>query len=150
MARDARSSSTLACSCSLSLPLIGFLVTTSFNPAALFAGELEELLLEPPSAESLTGDTPVRRKALFVAGSPPAIVSGVWEAQPGTSRWTFTGKGEFIFVLGGKMTVTEDGGESVLLGPGDAAVFPPGWAGLWEIHETLRKVMIVFPAVADG
>ena len=30
------------------------------------------------------------------------------------------------------------------LGPGDTAVFPRGWAGTWQIHETVRKLYVLF------
>ena len=30
------------------------------------------------------------------------------------------------------------------LGAGDIAVFPLGWKGTWDIHETVRKVYSIF------
>ena len=42
------------------------------------------------------------------------------------------------------MTVTIDGGEPLELAAGDTAVFPKGWSGIWDIHETLRKVYAIF------
>ena len=39
---------------------------------------------------------------------------------------------------------TPDGGTPVTIGPGDVAVFPRGWRGPWELHETVRKVYVVF------
>ena len=30
------------------------------------------------------------------------------------------------------------------IGVGDIAVFPLGWSGTWEIHETVRKVYSIF------
>ena len=30
------------------------------------------------------------------------------------------------------------------LGAGDMAVFPKGWSGTWDIHETVRKVYAIF------
>jgi uncharacterized protein len=30
------------------------------------------------------------------------------------------------------------------IGPGDTAVFPRGWAGTWQIHETTRKLYVLF------
>ena len=68
---------------------------------------------------------------------------GIWECTPGPSRWLLETH-EFIQVVGGRMTVTVDGGEPLALGPGDTAVFPRGWAGVWDIHETLRKVYVIF------
>jgi uncharacterized cupin superfamily protein len=42
------------------------------------------------------------------------------------------------------MTVTEDGGSPIDLGPGDTVVFPLGWNGTWDIHATLRKLYVIF------
>ena len=36
------------------------------------------------------------------------------------------------------------GGEPADVGPGDTAVFPRGWTGTWQIHETIRKVYVIF------
>ena len=47
-------------------------------------------------------------------------------------------------MLSGTLTVTPDGGEPATLGPGDVAVFPKGWRGPWEVHETVRKVYVIF------
>lgn len=43
------------------------------------------------------------------------------------------------------MTVTPDGdGEPVTLKAGDTILIPRGWSGAWEIHETLRKLYVIF------
>jgi uncharacterized protein len=69
--------------------------------------------------------------------------AGVWECTPGPSRWTLE-QNEFVHILSGRMTVTPDGGEATEIGPGDTAVFPRGWAGTWQIHETIRKLYVLF------
>jgi uncharacterized cupin superfamily protein len=68
---------------------------------------------------------------------------GVWECTPGPSYWTLETH-EFVQILAGRMTVTPDGGQPTEIGPGDVAVFPRGWAGTWQIHETIRKVYVIF------
>ena len=42
------------------------------------------------------------------------------------------------------MTVTPDGGAPEEIGVGDMAVFPKGWTGTWDIHDTVRKVYSIF------
>jgi uncharacterized cupin superfamily protein len=69
--------------------------------------------------------------------------TGVWECTPGPSRWTLD-TNEFVHVLAGKMTITEDGGRPVDVGPGDTLLFPKGWTGTWDIHETIRKLYVIF------
>ena len=68
---------------------------------------------------------------------------GIWECTPGPSRWLLETH-EFVHIVGGSMTVTVDGGEPVVLAPGDTAVFAKGWSGTWEIAETIRKLYVIF------
>lgn len=68
---------------------------------------------------------------------------GVWECTPGPSHWTLETH-EFVQILAGRMTVTPDGGEPTEIAAGDTAVFPRGWTGTWQIHETIRKVYVIF------
>lgn len=68
---------------------------------------------------------------------------GVWQCAPGPSRWTLETH-EVIYLVAGRMTVTPDGGEPSEIGVGDVAVFPKGWTGTWDIHETVRKVYAIF------
>lgn len=42
------------------------------------------------------------------------------------------------------MTITPDDGESQFVGPGDTIFIPRGWSGNWELHETLRKLYVIF------
>lgn len=118
-------------------------MTISFAAASTPVSELDERPLAPPSAQPLSGPIMTRGKAAYVS-EEHGIVSGIWESEPGLSRWTFEDRGEFIFVVSGRMTVTEDGEDAVELTPGDSAIFPVGWTGTWEVHVTLRKSFVVF------
>lgn len=68
---------------------------------------------------------------------------GLWQCAPGPSRWVFE-TNETITMLSGRMTVTEEGGEPYEVKAGDNAVFPKGWTGTWDIHDTVLKVYTVF------
>ena len=76
---------------------------------------------------------------LWVDGGKSA---GIWQCTAGPSYWR-QDENEVIYLLSGRMTVTPDGGEPVDVGAGDIAVFPLGWTGTWDIHETVRKVYAV-------
>lgn len=69
--------------------------------------------------------------------------SGIWECTPGPSRWELE-TNEFVHVLSGSMTVTADGSDPMEVTAGDTVLFPKGWAGTWQIHETLRKLYVIF------
>ncbi|MDT5127537.1 MAG: uncharacterized protein QOH54_3181 [Mycobacterium sp.] len=77
---------------------------------------------------------------LWVDGGSSA---GIWQCAPGPSRWTLE-TNEVIYLVAGRMTVTPDSGEPAQIGVGDMAVFPKGWTGTWELHETVRKAYSIF------
>lgn len=120
-------------------------MTIHYRAAEMSQAELTEKPLAQPTAEALTGEITTRSHA-FYNTEDDAIKSGTWECEPGESRWEFTSRGEVIYVLSGSMTVIEDGGEPVTLTAGSSAVFPVGWCGNWTVHETLRKVFVIYSA----
>ena len=99
--------------------------------------------LAPPLATPLGAAMATHGQALF-ATDDGAISTGVWQCGPGDSRWDFTDNGEFIHVLSGSMTCREDDGTVTEIAAGSTAVFPRGWAGTWTVHETLRKVYVIY------
>lgn len=110
--------------------------------------DLQESLLGPPSAEPLSGGEIRIRSRVDFATEDRQLVSGVWESEPGRSRWEFLTRGEIIHVVSGRMTVLEDGGSPVELAAGSTAYFPVGWCGEWTVTERLRKVYVVYKSRA--
>lgn len=66
------------------------------------------------------------------------MISGIWEATPGTFHATYSGF-EFVHILAGKITITPDGGAAVQVGAGDAFVVEPAFKGVWKIEQAVRK-----------
>jgi uncharacterized protein len=94
-------------------------------------GPLEEAIDQPMATWGVT---------LWEDGAASA---GIWECEPGLSRWLLDTH-EVIHLVAGRMTVQPDDGPAVEMSAGDVAVFPKGWSGTWQIHETLRKVYAIF------
>lgn len=114
-------------------------MTTDLTPylASAATAELEDW---GPLAEA-TGETmQTSGLTLWTDGEQEA---GVWECTPGPSYWKLE-TNEVVHILVGRMTVIPDGGEPRDVGAGDIAVFPRGWAGTWQIHDTIRKVYAIF------
>jgi uncharacterized protein len=118
-------------------------MTTTFRANEIPTAELTESLLGEPTATPLDGDIVVRKQGFF-SSDDGRILSGTWESEPGVSRWEFLTRGEIIYVLSGSMTVQRDGEEPVKLAAGASAIFPLGWAGTWTVHETMRKVYVIY------
>lgn len=72
-----------------------------------------------------------------------AIMAGVWQATPGTTKSIKGEKFEFCMLLKGAVELTEEGGETVTYRAGDSFVMKPGFVGTWKTLETLRKIYVV-------
>jgi uncharacterized protein len=110
---------------------------TPFLPAAMLTGDLEDW---GPLAEATGEPMQTWGTTLWSDGDQEV---GVWECTPGPSYWILETH-EAVHILSGRMTVTPDGGHPLEIGPGDCAVFPRGWRGTWQIHETIRKLYVLY------
>jgi hypothetical protein len=78
------------------------------------------------------------------SGTASSLDVGIWETDPGRSRWEFTDGGEVIYMSSGRMILNEDGSEPIDIEPGDLVICPVGWQGFWEVTEPLKKVSVIF------
>jgi uncharacterized protein len=107
----------------------------------IIAGTTDAELEDWGPLDEATGDEMATHGVeLWVDGE---LSAGIWQCTPGPSRWKLA-TNEVIHLVAGRMTVTPDGGEPEEIGTGDMAVFPKGWTGTWDIHETVRKVYSIF------
>lgn len=90
----------------------------------------------------LAGNPAIRGKVLWIAGDR-RMASGLWECSPGTVGGAFLFN-EIDVLLNGRMTVHEEGGTTVEVGAGSHAMWPQGWTGDWEVHETVRKAFVMW------
>lgn len=96
-----------------------------------------------PSSETLDGwvvteGNPSMKTWVLHESADSKMMSGFWEATPGTYHATYSAY-EFVHVIEGKMTITPDGGEPVHIKAGDAFVVEADFKGTWKIEETIRK-----------
>jgi uncharacterized protein len=70
------------------------------------------------------------------------VLSGTWQATPGTYHATYTDY-EFVHMIAGRIVITPDGGEPVEVGPGDAFVVEADFKGTWKIVEPVTKHFVV-------
>jgi uncharacterized cupin superfamily protein len=119
---------------------VPFIDTTVLSAAA--TAELEDWgLLE----EATSDEVPMQVHGLTMWTGPEGSgqETGIWQCTAGPSYWVQE-ENEFIYLLSGSLTVTPDGGKPATFGAGDSAMFPRGWRGTWDLHETVRKVYVVF------
>ena len=87
------------------------------------------------------------RDAILYTSDDGVIESGVWEIDAGRYHARFTQYGETIRIVSGELICTADEDGSVTrFVPGDTAMFPRGWSGVWEMPAGLRKVYTTYTA----
>jgi uncharacterized protein len=103
--------------------------------------------LPPTDAQPITTDLegwkvvsgkPTMKTWILNTSSDGRMISGVWEATPGTYHATYD-KYEFVHLIAGKITITPDGGQPVQVAAGDAFAVEAGFKGQWVIEEKVRK-----------
>lgn len=114
-------------------------------------GEAVEMALDEygPISESIgvALDGPMsHRGVVFYAAEATGVTAGLWEIDAGRISTAFEGGGETVHIVKGRLIAVEEGGGRLELGPGDVATFPPGWRGVWEFPEPMRKLYTVFKA----
>jgi uncharacterized protein len=119
---------------------VPFIDTTVLSAAA--TAELEDW---GPLEEATSEEVPMQTHGLTMWTGPDGSgqETGIWQCTAGPSYWVQE-ENEFIYILSGSLTVTPDGGKPATFGAGDSAMFPRGWRGTWDLHETVRKVYAIF------
>jgi len=88
-------------------------------------------------------EPPCRLRGIEVAlEGAGANQSGLWECEPGRFERQLP-NAEVMHILTGACTFTPEGGAPIEISAGDTLFFPAHTAGVWHVHETLRKVYVV-------
>ena len=105
--------------------------------------KLPDINTVAPITDNLDGWTiqdgkPEMRTWILNTSNDGSMISGYWEATPGTYYAVYS-EYEFLHVLEGKVILTPDGSESVILVAGDTFVVEADFKGPWEIIQTVLK-----------
>ena len=85
-------------------------------------------------------DSPMsHRGKVFWESRDGKVTCGLWEVDAGRLSCVYDGEAEMVHIVKGTIVATAESGESVTLGPGDVYTFTPGWKGVWEMREPMRK-----------
>lgn len=89
----------------------------------------------------ISGDPSYKTWEMEAAGHG-TIRTGIWEATPGVTRSIKGETWEFCTILSGVVRLTEEGGAPRRFVAGDTFVMRPGFVGIWETVETVRKLWV--------
>jgi hypothetical protein len=101
-----------------------------------------EPVLDQPREDRRVQGAPLRRT--WWAHEAQGVSSGIWSCEPGRWRIAFApNKQEFFHVLEGRVRLHDASGRFDDIGPGEAAMIPPGFEGEFEVLEPVRKHFVV-------
>jgi uncharacterized cupin superfamily protein len=92
-----------------------------------------------PKAGATSGSPVESSVTLFEHGGTEI---GIWECSPGSWASRKDGFGELMHFVGGHGWITDTDGRWEIQA-GAVKYFPDGWAGTWEVDETVRKVYVI-------
>ena len=111
----------------------------AIQTASAVTGELPAMPIEP---SWILEGAPEARGTVLLQSADKLVSSGLWSCTAGRFQWTF-GWDEFVHVLEGEATITEEGGNTYTLKAGDSAHFPLGLKTEWHVPKYVRKVFTV-------
>jgi uncharacterized cupin superfamily protein len=100
---------------------------------------LPEMPIEP---SWIVEGSPEARGTVLLQSEDKLVSSGLWSCTAGRFRWEF-GWDEFVHILEGEATITEEGGNTCTLRPGDSAHFPLGLKTQWHVPEFVKKTFTI-------
>ena len=110
--------------------------------AHLASTDLGEAAAKPTSIEGNQMEAGV---ALWTSDDGRVEV-GVWECTPGRFTAARETNSEICHIVSGRVSLHNSDGRTQEVGPGEVLVLPIGWRGEWTIHETTRKLYILYYA----
>jgi uncharacterized cupin superfamily protein len=101
----------------------------------------------PPDAYQqilVAGELNMRVASLFEGKD---LRVSIFESTPAKTdhRTRPTDGDEFVYVLSGKLVLTEPSGTRHEYAPGDSLVLPKGYTGTWEMQGNYREIAVVTP-----
>lgn len=112
-------------------------------PVTVFPHDLPAIE-DYPRPERLQRGNPRRLTQTCYTSADQLVSSGIWSCEPGAWKIHFAeDKEEFFCVLSGRVRLHDESGQHVDIGPGEAAVIPPGFRGCFDVLEAVRKYFVV-------
>lgn len=86
---------------------------------------------------------PVQRTWHHFTSVDEKFLAGIWEAEPGCWRVSYT-ENEYCHILAGRSVMRDENGAERTVKAGDSFVIPAGFSGQWEVLDTTRKIYVIY------
>ncbi len=90
-----------------------------------------------PEDQILSG-TPNARGTIMWQSDDKRLANGIWECAPCSFTWEYTWD-ETIYLIEGRIRITDETGSTTEVVPGDLIFVPAGTKSTWVITEHVRK-----------
>ena len=92
----------------------------------------------PLAREQIISGNPEARGTIMWQSDDKRLANGFWECSPGSFTWEYTWD-ETIYLIEGRIRITDETGSTTEVGPGDLFFVPAGTKSTWVITEHVRK-----------
>ena len=115
----------------------------------VFAASSPAPTYDRPRPERLVAGNPLRTTWEHFLSATGDLSAGVWACVPGAWNIAFApGKDEFFCVIDGRIRITDSAGAAAEFGRGQAGIIPSGFAGRFEVLESVRKYYVLIERAA--
>lgn len=105
------------------------------------ASTLDDLIDWGAQPDAIAGTSHSSGRLVFKGpGNRPEC--GIWVCTPGSWRLAIP-RDELCHFVAGRATYRHDDGDVIEVEPGTAVLFPAGWTGRCDVHETIRNIYIL-------
>jgi len=115
----------------------------SHSKAAKISVAAASLKPDVIASKDIISGSPRAGDLVFSKSEDGRETRGIWSCTPGSFHWTFD-TDETAIILQGAVAVRLEDGTALELKPGDLACFSRGAKTVWTVHETLRKVYVLY------
>ena len=113
-------------------------------PVIHFSDPAPEPVEDRPAVSRAIGVPPLRLTSERYAADDGALSIGDWACEPGAWRIAFAdNKEEFFCIRHGRVQLIAENGHAEAFGPGEAAVIPAGFRGVFEVLEAVEKYYVI-------
>ena len=92
----------------------------------------------PIPEDQIISGTPNAMGTIMWQSDDKRLANGIWECDPCSFSWEYTWD-ETIYLIEGRIRITDETGSTTEVVPGDLIFVPAGTKSTWEITEHVRK-----------
>lgn len=112
-------------------------------------GQNSSAQIDYPNPQRLVSGNPQRCTRAAYDSADGVCSAGIWACEKGAWRIAFADtKDEFFCIRHGRVKLIAENGHAEEFGPGEAAIIPAGFRGIFEVLEPVEKYYVIVDRAA--